>query len=76
MELGFEATLAIAALGVALFGFASWRARQPAEPLKVRWVNYHMVQFTGILVVLLMAAHLVTLFAGHPVTGQAGGRPF
>jgi len=29
-----------------------------------------------IVVILLMAAHLVTIFAGHPVTGPQGGRPY
>lgn len=75
MELGLAATLAIAVLGLSLFGFANWRARQPAQPLKVRMVNYHLIQMAAIIVVLLMAAHLVTLFAGHPVTGQTA-RPF
>jgi hypothetical protein len=70
MELGYAATLAITALAFALFGFANWRARQPAQPLKVRMVNYHLIQMASIIVVLLMAAHLVTLFAGRPVTGQ------
>lgn len=76
MNLGFDATLAITAFTVCIFGFANWRARQPAEPLKVRLVNYHVVQMAAIVVLLLMAAHLVTLWAGHPVTGQAGGRGF
>lgn len=76
MELSLIATLAITALAMGIFGFASWRAKQPAQPLKVRMVNYHVIQFASIVVVLLMAAHLVTLFAGHPVTGQAGGYPY
>ena len=71
MEMGFSATLAIAALALCLFSFANWRARQPAQPLKVRMVNYHLIQMASIIVVLLMAAHLMTLFAGHPVTGQS-----
>lgn len=75
MELGLTATLAITGLGLGLFGFANWRARQPAQPLKVRMVNYHLIQMAAIVVVLLMAAHLMTLFAGRPVTGQ-GARPF
>ena len=73
MELGLAATLAITGLGLGLFGFANWRARQPAQPLKVRMVNYHLIQMAAIVVVLLMAAHLVTLFAGRPVTGQGAG---
>jgi hypothetical protein len=76
MELSLAATLAITVLAMCVFGFASWRAKQPAQPLKVRMVNYHMVQFASILVVLLMAAHLVTLFAGRPVTGPSGGYPY
>jgi hypothetical protein len=76
MELGFSTTLAITTFAICIFGFASWRARQPAQPLKVRLVNYHVVQMAAIVVLLVMAAHLVTLFAGRPVTGQGGGRPF
>ena len=76
MELGLAATLVITALAVCLFGFATWRAKQPAQPLKVRMVNYHLVQMASIIVVLLMAAHLMTLFAGRPVTGQSGGYPY
>ena len=73
MELGFNATLVITVLSFCILGFANWRARQPAQPLKVRLVNYHVVQMAAIVVVLVMAAHLVTLWVGHPVTGQGGG---
>jgi len=76
MDLSLTATLAIAGLMVGVFAFANWRARQPAEPLKVRMINYHVVQMACIVVILLMAAHLVTLIAGHPLTGQTGGRPY
>jgi hypothetical protein len=70
MDLSLTETLIIVVLMFALFGFANWRARQPAEPLKVRFVNYHVVQMGCIVVILLMAAHLITIFAGHPLTGQ------
>ena len=70
MDLSLTATLAIAVMSFAMFGFANWRARQPAEPLKVRMINYHVVQMACIVVILLMAAHLVTIFTGRPVTGQ------
>jgi len=74
MDLSLTATLAIVVLTFAVFGFANWRARQPAEPLKVRMINYHVVQMVCVIVILLMAAHLVTIFAGRPVTG--GGSQF
>ena len=77
MDLNLPVTLTIIALIAMVFGFANWRARQPAQPLKVRMVNYHVVQMACIVVLLLMAAHLLTLWTGHPLTGQQpGGRPF
>ena len=73
MNLSLTATLTVVVLTFAVFGFAHWRLRQPAEPLKVRMINYHVVQMACIVVILLMAAHLVTIFAGKPVTGQQPG---
>jgi hypothetical protein len=73
MDLSLPVTLTVVALIVGVFAFANWRARQPAEPLKVRMVNYHVVQMACIVLLLLMAAHLVTLWAGHPLTGQQPG---
>ena len=74
MELSLPLTLTILALAMGLFAFAYWRGSRPAEPLKVRMVNYHVIQIACVVVVLLMVAHLVTLFSGRPPTG--GGRPF
>lgn len=73
MDLSLTETLGIVMAMFALFGFANWRARQPAEPLKVRFINYHVVQMACIVVILLMAAHLITIFAGRPVTGPQRG---
>jgi hypothetical protein len=76
MDLSLTTTLAVAVLMFAVFGFANWRARQPSEPLKVRMINYHVVQMVCIVIILLMAAHLVSLATGHPFTGQQGGGTF
>lgn len=78
MELNLTVTLAIVAATLVLFVFAAWRAKQPAQPLKVRMVNYHVVQIACIVVILVMAAHLVTLLIGAPITGGVPpqGRPF
>jgi hypothetical protein len=75
MELSLPLTLTILVLTMGLFGFAYWRGSRPAEPLKVRMVNYHVVQIACIVVVLLMVAHLVTLLSGQPLTPR-GGRGF
>ena len=70
MELSLPVTLTVLVLTGAMFAFANWRARQPAQPLKVRMINYHVVQIVCVVVVLLMVAHLVTLFSGQPMGGR------
>jgi hypothetical protein len=72
MELGLTMTLTIVVLTMAMFAFAVWRARQPAEPLKVRMINYHVVQIACLVVLLLMLAHLVTLLTGRSLQGGQG----
>jgi uncharacterized membrane protein YidH (DUF202 family) len=78
MDLNLPVTLAIVAVIAAVFGFANWKSRQPSEPLKVRMVNYHVVQMACIVVFLVMAAHLLSLVLGHPFTGRGGqgGSPY
>lgn len=66
MELSLTLTLIIVALTGGLFWFATIRAKKPAEPLKVRFINYHVVQLGCIVVFLVMAAHLMTLISGRP----------
>ena len=76
MELSLPMTLMIAVLTGGMFAFASWKARQPAQPLKVRMVNYHVVQIICVIVLLLMATHLVTLLSGQPLAPRGGGGRF
>ncbi len=66
MELDLPFTLIIVALTGGLFWFATVRAKKPAEPLKVRFINYHVVQLACIVVILVMAAHLMTLMSSLP----------
>lgn len=70
MELAITAALFVLFLG--LFIFARWKARQPAEPLKVRWINYTIVQYGAAVVMLLMVAHLLTLMTGRTFKGRMG----
>ena len=71
MSLDLPATLGILTAALAVWAFAYWRARQPPNPEKVRMINYHVVQILTIVVLLLMAAHLVTLMTGRPLAGVA-----
>ena len=63
-------TLVLLALGLALAGFANFMSRRPPEPGRVRLVTYTELQFLGLLVVVLMLAHLVTLLTGTPLEGR------
>ena len=64
--------LALAAV-LGLAAFARARARMPAEPLKVRLFNYHYVFISCVVGLFIIVAHLITLIAGHPITGARLG---
>ena len=70
--MGLTVTLVI--LGVALVAgiFANIQSRRPPDPTKVRMLPYLGIQFFAILVVILMAAHLITLLTGKPFVGRMG----
>lgn len=53
-------------------GWANWRSRKPYVPGEPPLVPYGAVQFVGFLVIILMAAHLITLLTGQPFTGRRG----
>jgi len=74
MELSLPVTLTILVLTLGMFAFANWRGRKPAEPLKVRMINYHVVQIVCVVVVLMMVAHLGTLLTGQAAPIGGGGR--
>ena len=72
MNLDWTLTLTMLAASFGLFGFANWRARQPAQPLKVRMVNYNVVQILALVLVIVVLAHLVTLVTGTPYVSRRG----
>jgi predicted ferric reductase len=70
--MSYSATLTILALALAVTVFANLRARRPPELGRIRWLPYSGLQFVGILVIILMLAHLVTLSTGRPFVGRGG----
>ena len=70
--MSFIPTLVILGLAVVLVGFANYKSRQKPQPGQVRMVPYLGLQFLGILVVILMLAHLITLLTGKPFVGRMG----
>ena len=65
-----QTTLIILVAGLALTGFANWKSRQEYRPGELPLIPYNGLQFVGILVVFLMAAHLITLYTGQPFRGR------
>lgn len=68
MSLAVTISILVAALVVG--ALANYKTRQPVELGETRWIPYLGVQFVAILVVILMAAHLVTLLTGVPLVGR------
>ena len=65
-------TLAILVAAALVFGWATYKARQPYEAGRPPFVPYLVVQFVAVLAVILMAGHLVSLLTGKPFTGRLG----
>ena len=68
MSLGL--TIAILAAGFAIFSGANYMSRRPTEPGEPKLVPWTALQFLGLLVIILMLAHLVTLLSGTPLEGR------
>ncbi len=67
--MGLAATLMALGLAVAVACFANWRERRqrPGDP---SLVPYTAIQMLAIVAAILMAAHLVSLLTGQPLTGR------
>ena len=65
-------TLYLLALGVVMFGFANWRSRRPYQPGNLPLIPDTALQFVGVVIVIVMAAHLITLITGVPFAGRSG----
>ncbi|MDJ0949004.1 MAG: hypothetical protein QNJ94_08785 [Alphaproteobacteria bacterium] len=65
-------TLIVLALAAALLAFSNYMSRCPTEPGKPRLIPYQGLQFVALIAIVLMLAHLVTLFTGEPFKGRGG----
>ena len=68
--LDLPTTLTILVLAAVAAGWANWRSRQPYVPGQPPLIPYGAIQFVGLLIVILMAAHLITLGTGEPFRGR------
>jgi uncharacterized membrane protein YidH (DUF202 family) len=68
--MGLAATLVVLVLAVAAAVFANWQERRQRPAGNPPLVSYTAVQMIAIVVAILMAAHLVSLLTGHPLTSR------
>ena len=62
-------TLAALAVVLGIAAYARAQGRKPSKPLQVRPFNYHYVFIFCMVGIFIIAAHLMTLLAGHAITG-------
>jgi hypothetical protein len=63
-------TLIVLIAAAIAFTLVTILARRPAVPGQVRLIPLGAIQFVSLLVVILMAAHLVSLLTGNPLTSR------
>jgi hypothetical protein len=68
MRLGLTLAVLLAALAIA--GLANWRERRPSDFGRPPLVPYATIQLIAVVVIILMAAHLISLLTGHPLKGR------
>jgi len=68
--MGLAATLVVLVLAVAIAVFANWQERRQRPVGNPPLFSYTAIQMVAIVVAILMAAHLVSLLTGHPLTSR------
>ena len=64
------ATIALLLAGLLLAAFCLWHQRRPRTLGDVPWFPSTLMLGVALLVLILAAAHLVTLITGHPLQGR------
>jgi len=72
MDLDWFQTLALLCLGLTLFLWAREYDRRPIDLEHPRLIPPLPLMAFGLILTMLMIAHLLTLASGHPFTGSAG----
>jgi hypothetical protein len=62
----FGATIVTLAVAFGCAALANWQMRRPFERRWLPVVPWLGVQFVAVAVLLVMAAHLISLLTGHP----------
>lgn len=65
-------TLSICAIALAIGAFGNWQLRRPFHKRVLQMVPWMGVQFLALVVLIVMAAHLVSLVTGHEFKSRYG----
>jgi len=57
---------------MALLLLATWRARRPYEPGRLPIIPWNGVLYGSLVVAVLLLAHLISIWTGHPLIGRRG----
>ena len=68
--MSFTVTVVLLAMGIAVFAGANYMSRRPVEPGNPSLIPWTALQFIGLVVFILMLAHVVTLLTGTPLEGR------
>lgn len=71
--MGLVSTLVAMAVAAAVFALALFLHRRPRELGEVTLLPYGGIQFVALVVMVLMAAHLISLLSGAPLIGRFSG---
>ena len=63
-------TLMLLAAAISLTAFANWRERGERPLGKAPLISYPVLQMIGIVVAILILAHLISLLTGQPLRGR------
>ena len=63
-------TLLLLAAALLIIAFANWQERRKRPLGKAPLVSYPVLQMIGILLAVLLLAHLVSLLIGQPLRGR------
>lgn len=63
-------TLLLLAGALLVIAFANWRERQERPLGKAPWISYPALQMIGIVLAVLLIAHLISLLTGHQLRGR------
>ncbi|MGF1606377.1 MAG: hypothetical protein ACFB22_08565 [Rhodothalassiaceae bacterium] len=67
---GYAVTLAGLVAGIGLTALGAWRTGKPYEPGRLGWVPWPLVMMLGVVLILVMIGHLITLTTGVHFEGR------